>query len=223
VASRKVKQAMSDYVHHQLDRSGLYALDQEIDHIIATPHNPEILPVYVALHSSRTPLKAQRELVAENKSQRMRTADVFYNNDAFYVRLADVESLRSDKSLKNYSHQELNNMRKMSGLEKQVMDQQGNRLVYYQPQTSSHSEKVRFFDLKPVILDYSHINPDDQPFVHVENRTSVDYKLPLELFPKKAAIAFDEGRKVKAHIIPAEVANPKIELIVEDWPFCVRV
>jgi len=185
VASRKAKQAMSDFVHYQLDSSGLYSLQQDIDHIMATPHAEGVLSVYVALHSSRTPLKKQNQVVAQNRSNGIRTADVFYNNDVLYVRMMETEASRKDKSLKNYTLPEINRIVKLSGLEKQVMDQQGKRLVYYQPESAVFSESMRWFDMDPVILDYSHVRPDEQAYDFVETRPSVDYKLPKDYFQKK--------------------------------------
>ena len=135
--------------------------------------------------------------LASNRRQGVYVAPVLYNDGkTAFVRMVDRNiSWRKDKSLKRHTYEEISQMRHLRRIEKVILDQFENPLTYYQPETDNLPESLRVLRMDPVRLDYSHIGPEDQGYEFVENRESIDYKLPvnvatitrtahLELFPQ---------------------------------------
>lgn len=110
-------------------------------------------------------------------------APIFYKDGkTAFVRMVERNlSWRTEKSLKNYSPQEINQMLHLRGIEKAVMGRWGDELAYYQPETTNLEESIRIIELGAVELDYSHIEADHQAYGFVRDRESIDYKLPKEI------------------------------------------
>ncbi len=117
-----------------------------------------------------------------NVSRGIYTAPVFYKDGkTAFVRMVDRNcSWRTNKSLKRYTPQQINQMLHLRGIEKAVMENYGKKVDYYQPATERLTESVRTFEMLPVELDYSHIPSWDERSDFVQDRESVDYKLPKE-------------------------------------------
>ncbi|MEW5897079.1 MAG: hypothetical protein AB1668_05275 [Nanoarchaeota archaeon] len=127
--------------------------------------------------------------ILEARSQRgVYTAPVLYKDGkTAFVRMVErSRSWRSDKSLKRYTPQQINQMLHLRKIEKELLESFGNifgpgispSLVYYQPETARLPESLGIIQMHPVWLDYGHIQPGHQAYGFVRNRDSIDYKLP---------------------------------------------
>ena len=99
----------------------------------------------------------------------------------------------------------------LRGIEKAYFDSFGDPIFYFQPQTERLDPSIRGFSLDRVVLDYSHIGPDHRSSRFVENRVSINYKLPTDLGSAEEAIAFNTsytGRILLALPIPTEPRTP---------------
>ncbi|MBN2421336.1 hypothetical protein JXB27_03605 [Candidatus Woesearchaeota archaeon] len=184
MVSKAEKRQMVSYVVHQLEESSLYAVENvEEDRVIVSTKTaviPQKIKV-LAIHS-----KIGRKELEAHQNQAIRdrelVAPIFYKDGKdFFVLLADVEAMRSEKSLKKYSPHEIHQMTSLRGLEKDVFDFTKPTLTYYQPKTERLEEGVRTFDMNEVHLDYSHLRPGDQGYDFARNGGSEKYKLPAEI------------------------------------------
>lgn len=111
---------------------------------------------------------------------------IFYKDgETFHKRLAQSAQYRGDKSLKKYSHEELNAMLHLRDLERNALradsDTTPSTLTYYQGETSNVQEQFRIYEMLPVLLDYSHIRPEDRKFNFVINKYSNRYRIAQEI------------------------------------------
>ncbi|HLC80582.1 MAG TPA: hypothetical protein VJG31_02310 [Candidatus Nanoarchaeia archaeon] len=144
------------------------------------------------------------------------TAPVFYKDGkTAFVRMVDRNrSWRDEKSLKRYTLQQINQMLHLRGIEKAVMENYGKKLDYYQPAMERLTESVRTFEMLPVELDYSHISQWDERYNFVQNRESIDYKLPEErgnILSAAGFFFFEEGNdylnRVRIKAVPASAGG----------------
>ena len=107
---------------------------------------------------------------------------VYKDGQNFMVRLGSRGNLKGDdRSLKRYEKFDLDKMIHLRGLEKEVLKlQEDNTLVYFQPETERLIESVRGYQMRDVILDYSHVDREHRSFGFVEDRSSIDYKIAEE-------------------------------------------
>ena len=169
--------------------------------------NPRNISVFVA--NFLGPIKEINGAFQRNRSRQVYSAPVFYKDGkTAFVRMVEKnKGWRTDKSLKRYTPQEVNQMLHLRGKEKAVMKLFGKKLTYYQPETERLDESLREFSLENVGLDYSHLKPWDPGYNFATNRTSIDYKLPQETATIEPAgrIHFaDNDRLLRARLAPAE-------------------
>jgi len=111
-------------------------------------------------------------------------AHVFLKDDEHYfVRLGRLGRIKYDRSLKNYSKDQIDAMIHLRIMEKIVLKHFSRfpHLVYYQPETTRLEEGLRHFHMLPVILDYSHIGPDDPAYYKLPERVvSSNYRMAQE-------------------------------------------
>ncbi len=183
------------YLAGLLEDSGLYDIRTTTPHSLSfsersgmreVPRNVEIL--FPNLYGTIADFE---QAYRQNTAQGIFTVPIFYKDGTTsYVRLVEPSSdWRQDKSLKNYTEQQINQMLHLRGIEKKVVDLVGGgtfapsttELQYYQPPTNKLPESLRIIQLQPVDLDYSHIPRDDPRSSFVQNRKSINYKLPQDL------------------------------------------
>ena len=124
---------------------------------------------------------------AQNKNEGVYTSPLLYKDGkTSFVRMVEHASWRSNKSLKNYAEQAINQMIALRKIEKVLLDFYVKKEIpYYQPPTARLHESIRIFKMFPVNLDYSHLSADDPGYSFAENRESIDYKLPKEVEKEK--------------------------------------
>ncbi len=195
MATRAEKLRMTEFTANKLEESRLYdILEKDYKSILLqekTGISDKNDKIRIMLHNKKTPINEFWNSHSQDKKQNIYTAHLFYKDGKnFFVRLVDRESWRTDKSLKKYTGQQINQMLSLRALEKKVLDlfPQSRLLAYYQPETELLPEGVRLFKMDDVELDYSHLTPNDRGYDFAENRTSIDYKLPREQQPEPQAL-----------------------------------
>ncbi|HII72286.1 TPA: hypothetical protein HA265_06030 [Candidatus Woesearchaeota archaeon] len=200
MVSRKDKERMTQYICDRLEDSGLYVIhSRDHEHVLLSQRMDLVEDpkgVDIVCLARKMTKDDYSQLLRSNWQQNMFTATVFYKDGkTFFVRLAENESWREDKSFKKYSEQQINQMIHLRGLEKKVLSEQASRaLTYYQPQTARLVEGVRWFEMSPVYLDRTHIRPGDPGYGFVKNEYSQVYMLPEEnKFPQDVPIGIMRG------------------------------
>lgn len=191
---KDLQSRMADFVTRHVEESGKYnILERNITHLLvqekpAEQETPNAAPpvIDVLLHNYNRTGTELNEAQRLNREQGRYTAHVFYKDGKhFFVRLARRGRLKDERSLKKYTKEQIDAMVHLRKLEKMVLRQfqRFPRLVYYQPETARLEQGIRFFDMLPVELDYSHIGRDDPAYSRIarDGATSIDYRLPAEV------------------------------------------
>jgi len=187
MVSRKVKLNVTQYICDILEYSGLYNIinkDHEQVRFIEKDDVRDIpLKVNVLIPNFMDSPQAFSNRFYNNRVQEVFTAPVHYKDGkTAFVRMVERNpSWRSDKSLKEYSPYDINRMIHLRKIEKIIMKNFGNSLIYFQPETERLEEGLKEFKLERVGLNYDHICPGHPSYGFVTNRDSVDYKLPESL------------------------------------------
>lgn len=196
MVSQKEKNRMMGFILSRLESSKLYQiLELDATHLVVR-EKKEVREVpkkiYVLGHNFKRTLDELDRVHLVNRENGTYTAHVFYKDgEISFVRMVDKNlSWRSEESLKQYNKQKINEMLSLRGIEKKVIESDGNILVYYQPTTDRLRESLRVFRLHPVELDYSHLRPGDPGYGFARDCTSIDYKLPKELNTVEPAARF---------------------------------
>jgi hypothetical protein len=116
----------------------------------------------------------------QNTDERTISVPLYYKDgESAFVRLAERTSWRPDKSLKNYTPMQINQMLFLRDSERIALDHLRNRVLqYYQPPTARLEESLREFSVSEVTLDYSHFSSDERRMRCLPlSRKAVDYVL----------------------------------------------
>jgi hypothetical protein len=189
MVSLSQKRNMNRFISERFEESKWYNfLECDHSHLLLV-QKPELVEfpkeIYIFLHNQKIALADFESSVNFYRRQGRYIGNIFYKDDVnFMVRLAERGNLKGDdRSLKRYTKYLRDRMIHLRGLEKEVLSlQSDSTLVYYQPVTERLAESVRGYELKDVVLDYSHVDREHSAFGFVENRVSVDYKIASELF-----------------------------------------
>lgn len=221
MVSHQEKNQAIQFICKRLEDSGLYLIRKlsrlEILAEEKSDLNEEPKKVGLILANFFPTIRHFQDYYHQNKESQIYTAPVLYKDEkTAFVRMVERNlSWRQDKSLKNYTEQEINQMLHLRGIEKAVGELMGEQiekeLIYYQPSTERLEESLRLFSLQPVDLDYSHIGPEDQGYGFVQDRESIDYKLPREVEILGPAIQFDYDSGFIAKIASAEISEKEGE------------
>jgi len=206
MVSKADKIKMKSFVEARLEDSGRYDIKKsdESHILVATKReNAErIIPIDLLLHNRKMPLTELRDLVRNSYSSNILVSNIFYKDGQnFMVRLGSRGNFKGDdRSLKRYTKSDLDKMIHLRGLEKEVLElQNDNTLVYFQPKTDRLIESVRGYQMRDVILDYSHVDRDHRSFGFVEDRSSIDYKIAEEdgcFLNQSLAFGISKSRKL---------------------------
>ncbi len=184
MVSKTEKQRAMRFIAELLEHSENYAIESTSDKEVQVQekHADDNKRIKVVLANALSDINAFNDFYATNHQKGIYTAPVLYKDGkTAFVRMVDRNSSwRTEKSLKHYSRQKINQMLHLRGIEKAVMEHFGDELTYYQPETTNLEESLRLFNLAVVQLDYSHIGRDHQAYGFVQDRESIDYKLPQE-------------------------------------------
>jgi len=213
--SKKEKQRCLQYLGERIEDSGLYTILAQNERSLTVKEQETERKVSVLVPNFYGTIDAWNFVIQLNQQQervhqqeRVYLCPVLYKDGkTAFVRMVDRNrSWRTDKSLKNYSARQINQMLHLRGIEKAVMERFGKELHYYQPKTSQLEESVRTFHLQPVNLDYSHLGPGDAGYGFAQDREAIDYKLPEEAAPAitgPARFIYTPGRQL-AWLVPAQ-------------------
>ena len=185
ITTQQKKQAIN-YLSGLIEASRIYTINTTTNRSLSlrekswATHQPRSIELLIA--NCYTPVADFTSQYAKNIQQNIWTSPIFYKDqNTSFVRLAEKESWRAGKSLKRYTKKEINEILHLRDIEKKVLELYGNPLSYYQPKTERLEESLRQFQMHPVNLDYSHLQPGDQGYGCAENRESKIYKLPREI------------------------------------------
>jgi hypothetical protein len=217
MVKKKDRTAAIQFISDRLEDSNMYDIHTHDDTHVLIIEKPAIAEepksIDVILANCVGPAKNFQGKYRANANSQIYTAPIlFKDGKTAFVRMVDTNrSWRTDKSLKQYSSQEINQMLHLRKIEKAVMQYFGKRLSYFQPETTNLPESVRDFSMKKVLLDYSHIDPSHQAADFVEDRWSIDYKLPEEVrrITRDAAVKFtgEVDYYWRGHLLPTAVRN----------------
>ncbi|GEM_PF-3360367 len=167
---KKQRERMKEYVSEKLENSGIYIVKDISEDCLKLEPNPDG-EVYLFLHSNPN---GSRDF--EHKLNRLiyngnYVTNIFYKNgEDFFRQLTDREKfILRDRSMKNYSFNEISRMIKLREKEQKILHFSGDRrLVYYQPDNSEFGGRLEeglvSFELKPIFASYSHRNRDDKGY-----------------------------------------------------------
>ena len=206
MVSKADKIKMKSFVEARLEDSGRYDIKKsdESHILVATKReNAErIILIDLLLHNRKMAISELRDLVRNSYSSNILVSNIFYKDGQnFMVRLGSRGNFKGDdRSLKRYTKSDLDKMIHLRGLEKEVLElQDDNTLVYFQPETERLIESVRGYQMRDVILDYSHVDSDHRSFGFVEDRSSIDYKIAEEdgcFLNQSLAFGISKSRKL---------------------------
>lgn len=188
MVSQTEKRQALQFITQLLEQSEGYAIlrKSESEVLVQEKHadgeeDPKTIKVVLA--NALSSIDSFDELQRASRHRGFYTAPILYKDGkTAFVRMVDRNrSWRTEKSLKNYTRQEINQMLHLRGIEKAVCQYFGDEVAYYQPETANLEKTIRIFQLGPVNLNYSHIDRDHQAYGFVQNRESIDYKLPQEI------------------------------------------
>lgn len=198
---------MHDFIVSKIEETKRYEIinDEEAQIFLTQKkefaENPK--KVLVLIHSYKRVMSSFERTLEIAFSRQILVSNIFLKNGKdFHVRLGARASFKNkERSLKNYTRDEINQIIHLRSLEKQVLHYQGDdqSLVYYQPNTARLQESIRSYMMLPVILDYSHISNESRTSEYVgAQEKSLDYVLAKEEFSTNNAINFKKaGRLVK--------------------------
>ena len=180
-----------EFLCQQLEEAQKYQIKKKLDNqwgiLFSEGRQNNVLVVANFMPTIETLLELSRKAY----SRKTVFAPIFYKDGkSAFVRVVESNSsMRAEKSLKQYSSFEINQMLHLRGTEKKILEiMRNDKLFYYQPRTERLEESVRGFKMKQVILDYSHIGPEHRAYSFVETRPAIDYKLPQETFRTSSGI-----------------------------------
>lgn len=180
------KKTQFNYVENGSIRS--YDGQAEIPNFIISDPNEERSKFYFLVIDENKDTEKKSSIIKQLKYSDWNVPVPIYfkNKNNFFIRLADNESWRTDKSLKNYTTEEINRMLRLRDLEKIGLNNcslfNSPTLVYYQPKTERLEESVRTFETDRVILDYTHLPRESLKRSYTgDTSISKDYKLINEV------------------------------------------
>ena len=174
--SRKEKNKMIEYIGSQLDAGGHRVIDNsfrfswnknELDYLKV---DDDRLIFMISSPNEYTKSKTNKmldELRYQNKGDSL---FVFYKDGSNFFRnhaspnnkiKNKFSKLRLDRSLKDYTNEDLNNSIILSEAEKKIRENR-KTLQYYQPNSERLEELIVSFRTEPFIFDYSHVPINDR-------------------------------------------------------------
>ena len=189
MVTKEERNKMRDFVASRIEDSKRYIIERANDsRLIITLKDAANAPatIFVDLINKKISVKEYEEIVRENWLNGIWTCPIFYKDGKnFHVRLGARGNFKgNNRSLKEYSNDEINEMIHLRGLEKSVLKiQKGTdkKLTYFQPETARLSESIRWYKIEDIILDYSHLEPRDPKKNFAREGISMDYKIAKEV------------------------------------------
>ncbi|MEK6916796.1 MAG: hypothetical protein AABW92_03550 [Nanoarchaeota archaeon] len=185
MVSKPDKFKSTQFICDLLEESGLYRiLQKDYIQILLEQHPKRVehpKQAQIVVPNFYGNIKSYQNILDENRQKGTITIPVLYKDGSTaFVRMVDTNrSWRTDKSLKKYLPQKINQMLHLRGIEKAVL-RDIDFLQYYQPETERLHESIREFQLENVVLDYSHLENDDLAKPFIRDGPAISYKMPVE-------------------------------------------
>ncbi len=202
MANLQQKKRMLDFVSARIESSGLYLIKaRDTSHVLAAERPDEAeqpKTIDVLLHPEKITVRELYQRVRQNAAQQVYTGHVFLKDgETFMVRLGVRGHIKDPRSLKLYPKTDIDSMIHLRDLESCVL-RTTNELAYYQPETERLPESVRVYQMKGVTLDYSHIRRDNPAYRFAHNKSSLDYRRPVETatITGQGQLVFELGRNL---------------------------
>lgn len=195
MATKQQKSQTLDYLADKLQQTALYSIQRSDNNSLLVNETissePKMYSIVIPNFFPR--VSDFKDYVVQNRNRGIYTAPVFFKDakTAFALLQDTPKFWEHDLTLKRYTAEQKHSMLNLRDTERKVLEIFGKDVTYYQPQTARLQESIRVFTLGDVHLDYSHIKKDDPAYDHVENRVSLDYKLPIEKPTLGPALALD--------------------------------
>lgn len=184
MVSRQQKEHATQYLCDRLEESGLYFISSRNAQgvVVQEKESPHPSCIEIAVANFYPSTDAFLQHAQTRRQEGVYLAPILYKDGkTAFVRMVERNrSWREDKSLKNYSPEQINQMLHLRKVEKELRERYQTYLTYYQPETERLPECFRTFALVKVELDYRHLREGDDGFGFAENHESIDYKLPVE-------------------------------------------
>lgn len=220
MASQQQKKQTLEYLADKLQQTALYSIHRStnnrslsVSESTSYSDQPKIIDIVIPNFFNR--VADFKEFLYQNRNRDIHTSPIFYKDGTTsFALLQDTPKFwEHDQTLKRYTADQKHSMLNLRDMERFILENFGKDVTYYQPQTSRLQESVRVFTLGDVHLDYSHIPPEDPKYSRVQNRVSLDYKLPVEkptLGPALALESFSEHDPYKrARLVSMEPMTPE--------------
>lgn len=184
MATKQQKSQTLDYLADKLQQTALYSIQRSDNNSLIVSETvsgePKMYSIIIPNFFPR--VSDFKDYLVQNRNRGIYTTPVFFKDGktAFALLKDTPKFWEHDLTLKRYTAEQKHSMLSLRDLERFVLDTFGRDVTYYQPKTERLQESVRVFTLGDVHLDYSHIPPDDPKYSRVQNRVSLDYKLPVE-------------------------------------------
>ena len=117
------------------------------------------------------------DILIENMQKQILVVPIFYRNGvASWVRMgAKAANKADDRSLKKYTHEQINKMIHLKPIEKEALHDSTPYLCYYQPQTENIPESLKVYQNESVWLDYSHIDQSHRSYSFAKEHNGFIY------------------------------------------------
>ncbi len=180
MVSRKAKDRAIEFISEVLDKSRYTILSNDYQSILVEAPEQQL---EILIPNFFENISSYSERAAEDVLNETMVVPIFYKDGTTaFVRMTEVQAARYEKSLKKYRSYEIHQMIRLSGIEREVLDESPlDMLQYYQPATALLKESLRSFELQDVVLDYTHLHPSDMARQrHGSSTISKTYKHPKE-------------------------------------------
>jgi hypothetical protein len=198
--SNKQKNSMSEYIASKLEQSGhsveeealRFTWDTKDTRILKVDNDQGVLliddPSHYTCNRGKFIGRTEKAISELKKMGFSLPSFVFYKDGKNFFRNPqsqsnDLQGIRSkfeeDRSLKNYSPEDLSRILELRPVEKLILNKRIGRLEYYQPDSKRLEECIKGFGLKPVTLDYSHLSEKER-FGPVQRQSKTLYLIEDE-------------------------------------------
>lgn len=194
---REEKLRTLDYLCAHLDDSGLYQVLRKDDQSALIQENkpvkekPRIIDLVVANFFPK--VRSFTDRIRSDLGSGFAVAPILYKDkETAFVRFVDThKSWQVEKTLKHYSVAEIHQVLHLRDIEKAVLQLTGENLIYYHPGSERQEEGLYNHRMILVILDYTHIPEKEQWQGFMDDKESVDYKIPDLPLVMASSVQFD--------------------------------
>jgi hypothetical protein len=178
--TKKEKQNMIEFISQVISNNKTYNLVDTKEEGLVLEHSKDNKPIFLFLHTQETDVDKLNDKVESFYKSDYEVGHILYNNEKDFMRkLTPVEIKEHGKSLKLYSEDEIKKIILLSDLEKNILDM-NTILCYYQPKKNDLNESLQSYYFEDVVLNFSHLLPENSKRRLVLNEVSEFLKRPFK-------------------------------------------